>query len=276
MHDVVVVIPIYKKNINIEEEASLRQCFKVLTNYPLKLICPENLDITVYKQIAKEMDVQVSFIPFDKEYFESIITYNKLMLSVNFYLKFVEYKYMLVYQLDAWVFRDELEYWCRQGLDYIGAPWFDGYGNADYNSSIKPYAGNGGFSLRNIQSFIDVLSVIKNKKNSCIRMKSIMTINAETKFRLHKKYKILRIYFSKENLLKYYINNYYEDLVIVEAFPKVKKDFRLAKYNEGLKFSFEVLPERLYELNNNELPFGCHAFSKYNYTFWKQFIDIGC
>ena len=30
---------------------------------------------------------------------------------------------MLIYQLDAFVFQDDLAYWCQQNYDYIGAPW---------------------------------------------------------------------------------------------------------------------------------------------------------
>lgn len=30
---------------------------------------------------------------------------------------------MLVYQLDAYAFKDELFFWASLGYDYIGAPW---------------------------------------------------------------------------------------------------------------------------------------------------------
>lgn len=30
----------------------------------------------------------------------------------------------MIYQLDAWVFNDELSSWCSLGYDYIGAPFF--------------------------------------------------------------------------------------------------------------------------------------------------------
>jgi hypothetical protein len=44
------------------------------------------------------------------------------MLSIDFYKRFRDYKFILIYQLDAYVFRDELEYWCEQDYDFIGAP----------------------------------------------------------------------------------------------------------------------------------------------------------
>ena len=45
------------------------------------------------------------------------------------YERYAAYEFMFTYELDAFVFKDELEKWCEQGWDYIGAPWFDGYNN---------------------------------------------------------------------------------------------------------------------------------------------------
>jgi hypothetical protein len=44
-------------------------------------------------------------------------------LSEEFYQAFTDFEFMLIYQLDAFVFRDELADWCRSGYEYIGAPW---------------------------------------------------------------------------------------------------------------------------------------------------------
>ena len=42
------------------------------------------------------------------------------MVSPLFYLNFKKYRYLLIYQLDALVFRDELLEWCSKEIDYIG------------------------------------------------------------------------------------------------------------------------------------------------------------
>ena len=47
-----------------------------------------------------------------------------LMLSPFFYESFLDFKYVLIHQLDVFIFKDELNYWCNQNYDYIGAPWF--------------------------------------------------------------------------------------------------------------------------------------------------------
>ena len=43
--------------------------------------------------------------------------------------------------------------------------------------------------------------------------------------------------------------------------------------NEAVKFAFELYPSTLFEFNNENLPFGCHAWDKYEYnTFWQKYI----
>lgn len=44
------------------------------------------------------------------------------MLSAEFYDRFAAYEYVLIYQLDAFVFADRLAEFCQMGYDYIGAP----------------------------------------------------------------------------------------------------------------------------------------------------------
>lgn len=44
---------------------------------------------------------------------------------------------------------------------------------------------------------------------------------------------------------------------------------------EAARFSFEKSPEYLYTYCSNKLPFGCHAFEKYEFnTFWRQHIEL--
>ena len=271
---VAIAIPIYKEIPSSIEIASLSNCFKVLSRYPFFFVCPDNLNLQFYKNFIKSYNVEVSICSFNSKFFDSLKTYNNLMLDINFYKTFKSYKYLLIHQLDAWVFRDELKYWCSLGYDYIGAPWFHEYHDATAHSELYPIAGNGGFSLRKIESFIDILSVIRQRRYINLRLKSIRQINSELHLPLLKKYLVFKKFFSKKNKLLYYLNNFNEDLVIVNCFNKVNSNFRLTPCDVGLKFSFEAQPMRLYEMNNNKLPFGCHAFVRYDFDFWKQFINL--
>lgn len=50
----------------------------------------------------------------------------------------------------------------------------------------------------------------------------------------------------------------------------------LPSYQEAIHFSFEVHPSKLFKETSGTLPFGCHAFEKYEYTeFWSKHISIG-
>ncbi len=43
---------------------------------------------------------------------------------------------------------------------------------------------------------------------------------------------------------------------------------------EACAFAFERSPRYLYEKNANILPFGCHAWEKYDKAFWLNHIHI--
>jgi hypothetical protein len=88
------------------------------------------------------------------------------MCSIGFYEVFRQYEYMLIYQLDCWVFRDELEMWCDKGYDYIGAPFF-----VKWFVDRGIYVGNGGFSLRKISNIIEYL-----KRNNKSKLKQLATL----------------------------------------------------------------------------------------------------
>lgn len=49
--------------------------------------------------------------------------------------------------------------------------------------------------------------------------------------------------------------------------------FRIAPVSHALKFAFEREVEKCMELNRDILPFGCHAWERYNYSFWKPYIE---
>ena len=58
----------------------------------------------------------LSFESFEDEYFKGISGYNRLMMSEVFYRRFIGYEYILIYQLDAYIFKDELKKWCDKRI----------------------------------------------------------------------------------------------------------------------------------------------------------------
>ncbi|MBQ7630124.1 MAG: hypothetical protein IJS81_07940, partial [Selenomonadaceae bacterium] len=103
LNNAAVVIPVYKENLNEFEKISLAQVQKVLGNYQIIFVAPRGKNFSYFTQGSK-----IYF--FQPQFFQSDKTYSELMKSPIFYKSFLEYKYILIYQLDAFVFSDELEY----------------------------------------------------------------------------------------------------------------------------------------------------------------------
>jgi hypothetical protein len=60
-----------------------------------------------------------------------------------------------MYHLDSLVFNSNLHYWCNLNYDFIGAPWIKG---PDLPWLREEGVGNGGFSLRKVKSFLNLLN----------------------------------------------------------------------------------------------------------------------
>ena len=48
--------------------------------------------------------------------------------------------------------------------------------------------------------------------------------------------------------------------------------FRGATVDEGLRFAFESAPRRCFELTGHKLPFGCHAWERFDRAFWEPYL----
>lgn len=263
-----IIIPIYKEVPSSNEIMVLKQGLKLLGAYDFYLVCADNFNASAYLEITKQFSaVNCNLKRFPSKFFSSLYGYNRLMISLNFYKSFKQYEYLLIYQLDAWIFKDELEYWCEQGFDYIGAPWFEGWHNATETSKYVG-VGNGGFSLRNVTSHIRALKsfgYIKPFKELWKDFLQQKTIIAFQKFLF-----ALTI----RNNTFYLFNSYYwnEDGFWGEIVNRKFKWFKVPDLKIALKFSMEVNAPMLYGINNRQLPFGCHAWERYEKEFWKQFI----
>ena len=153
----VIVIPVYKPVPEWNETISFNRCLHIFKKHSISIITYKNLDISYYASLLNSSGINYNIEFFDNDYFRSEVTYSQLLLSKAFYQRFIDYKYMLIYQLDAYVFRDELQYWCNQGYDYIGAPWFEDCSSHEEGAKLWK-VGNGGFSLRKTSRFIQILS----------------------------------------------------------------------------------------------------------------------
>ena len=259
----VVVIPIYKIELTRQEEYSIQRTLEVLSDWTVMFIAPKRLQSMTGKIDDNFLDT-LKYVYFDDRFFNSVTGYSKLLMSRFFYEMFSHYEFMLLVQTDALVISDQLEYWCSQNYSFIGAPWFAGMDKPSEPLKMSG-VGNGGFSLRKIEDFIKVLSVRMHtpiKTSSCSN-KGIMRF-----------LKILKNNYIYAYNFPPFLPKINEDIFWGKVIPQVAPNFSVPNVEDAARFSFEVCPEYLYEVTGRELPFGCHAWEKYNKTFWNKKLKI--
>lgn len=267
---VAVVVPHYRARLTADEAVSLRHLTHFLGRYDKHLALPEGLDFAL-----PGFGVQRFPAPF----FHGTATYSALLLSGEFYRAFAAYDYILLYQLDALVLSDQLAGWCERGLDYVGAPWFPGEG-ADFVR--EPAVGNGGFSLRRVEGFLRVIDS-PGFGAELEKYRDALAAAGPALARLrHLPRKALRrvrlLGADRQAILSEARNpadpgeRLNEDCVWSFRARRYHPGFKIASVAEALDFAFEVNPRRCYELNGRRLPFGCHAWNKYDREFWEPFL----
>lgn len=280
----IIIIPIYSESMTVDEKKSFVNSIKILSNYDIALVTYKELNIDFYKRLAEQEKVNIHVEYFSKYYFKSVATYNALCLNKTFYERFLHYKYMLICQLDVWIFRDELNDWCDKEYDYIGAPIFWEIKKNIFSSDMCG-VGNGGLSLRRIRYCIDILNLNPSRKY-------LRTSFLIKQYRCYCKYNVkfnkwyMKLYAlcicilkicGYHNTLNYHLNcvKTNEDSIFgVFAKGTLGIKANIPHCLEAMKFSFEVHPDLLYKLNDNKLPFGCHAYKKWEYkNFWSKYIN---
>lgn len=262
-----IVIPVYKPILKEDEVKSLQQCFKIFKDYPICFACGKSFQIKNYEGYLENKKYEVK--RFDDKYFASIDGYSILMLSLNFYKSFYDYDYILLYQLDAWVFKKELSYWCEQSFSYIGAPWLSGWFFADKNSFFIG-VGNGGFSLRKVK---DHITVLKKFKYYILPKRYLKTFKNSPSIRSLKE--LIRNIFFRNNPFFFYYNYPYDYPIHEDVFwgriaSRVFRNFTVPDAETALHFAVETVPSKF--VNELNIPFGCHAWSRMEPEFWKHFI----
>ncbi|MET3977581.1 hypothetical protein ABIB62_000147 [Mucilaginibacter sp. UYP25] len=252
---VAILIPFYKDSITEYEILALKQSQKILGDFPIIAIKPNWLQLT-----DEVKEYLTDIISFDDQFFANVPGYNALMTDSAFYKTFLNYEYILIYQLDAFVFKNTLNYWCSRGYDYVGAPWMNYHDYPDViktaKSNLKKWfytrfnilkdglpsplqfenrVGNGGFSLRRVDKFY----------KACLKM--------------------------KEEIAYYNTRHEYqfgEDVFWSVEVNRKGEFLKIPSYKIAVGFSLEQSPERGMRILKGELPFGCHAWDR-DLPFWR-------
>jgi hypothetical protein len=271
---VAIAIPIYKQYaaLSSSEKRSLSQTYEVLGKYDIVFVTHEGIDITAYHpQQGSKIPLKLNRVNFPPAYFTGLKSYSQLLLSLEFYQRFSEYDYLLICQLDVFVFGDQLDYFINKGYDYIGAPWFEGYDVATAESNIMG-VGNGGFSLRKVKSILSILYALELFGGRRPTIKAIraaaqhcISVLRVAKHEYHRRTRNYAPALPWDTLL--YEDGYW-GLVVKTFFP----GFKVGSIQDATAFAFEVNPSVLYALNHYQLPMATHAWEKYDPNFWKKFI----
>lgn len=235
MNKVAIVVPAYKTKLNSFEKISLKQMKRVLGKYPIVMVIPESLVL-----IDDLENTGFGIERFPDEFFSGIESYSRLCLSDVFYNRFSDYEYILIYQLDAFVFEDKLDEFCNMAYDYLGAPepvrlW----------PYLKNRVGCGGFSLRRVSA---CRRILESKDDIFLRMRNE---------------------YPQEIVSKAL---YLEDCFWAYCGQQEDLNFRVPDLDEALRFSVEMNVNNVFEKMEKHLPFGVHKWYAENFDVWWPII----
>lgn len=266
--EVAIVVPYPGHDgLTAGEKTSLFHLNEVLGRYDKFVIFPDHGDSTP----SEYLGMPVMRTP--TKYFGSIEAHGELLFSQMFYSWFLEYRYILIYHLDSLVFRDELLDWCKTGLDYVGPPWIMG---PDLPWLKNEGVGNGGFSLRKVESFLGVIEGWNMAQRSRERriengVSRIGSGGAAKNLLRSLIRRIRRIGKPRKQRIPYG-TGVNEDRFWERRAKEFFPDFRIPSVEKALEFGFEANPRLCLERNGGKLPFGCHAWERYDRDFWKPYL----
>jgi hypothetical protein len=267
---VAIVVPVsLRPELSPDEQTSMRHLLHYFPHYDKYLIAPRGLTMSSFDQFRIKR--------FSRKYFGSGKAHNRLTYARSFYRAFQDYEFIFFYHLDSLAFSDQLPQWCKAGLDYIGAPWLP---CSDTPWVDRARVGNGGFTLvrvdaalrvlhnryrlEPVQWWIDlidrnarVLEPIANflRKLSLPRLRALDAPRAT--------------WSQIDNPTEHGLNN---DIFWADHAVRYLPSFKVASVEQGLRFAFEAAPRTCFEMNHHQMPFGCHAWTKFDRKFWEPFL----
>ena len=261
-----VIIPAHKSRLTVQEQISLQACSHQLKGHDCFLLYGAATSPQAYLDIFPQLILQ----PVPDTWLSSVQHYNNMKVNPAFYDLFSHYEFMLTYELDAYIFHNDIDACHGFEYDFIGAPIFEGYLQAKPEAPFRR-ALNSGFSMRNISACREMLSKLQRYKQWWKRNKFFL-VNFPFLRRLVKS-NWQRV-MDHDHLRGYLKDDYFhEDIIWTEIIPELFPAFKIAPPEVALSFSFEVNPERLYHLNGAQLPLGCHAWPRFP-AFWESHIRL--
>jgi Protein of unknown function (DUF5672) len=247
-----------------EEELAFRHARRYLGAYDIYVLIPQSHPAT-YPGLAE--------MRFPDRFFGSARAHGSLLLSPRFYRAFADYEFVLVHHLDAIVFSDQLAEWCRAGYDYIGAPWLI---SPDTPQITESKVGNGGFSLRRVESFLRVLGSRRYFvdpedywRRYAARSGGLMRLLNMPRKYLKRLLPLNDIHWHIRWALR---GDVHEDRFWAEYARHYDPDFRIAPVDVAMRFAFEAEPRKCFERIGHRMPFGAHRWQKFDRAFFEPHL----
>ena len=219
-----IVVPHYQKCTE-EDIKLLGEIQKLYYDIDLFIVTFRNCDLSGISQ-----DYKIKY--FDKDFFRSVSSYNRLMLNKNFYESFGLYAHMMIIQYDV-----SLNFRIRDlrvfTSDFVGAPCY-------FNEKFIGL--NGGYSIRNVEACKRVLQ----SKKRFVSFRKCIDSSRNILFAIGK-------YFLHRSIVYWVIN---EDIVFSELLGYDQENIELYA-----QFSQEKNSE--YLTKKYGIPTGYHAGNKY-------------
>lgn len=263
------MIPVHQPQLTAAERVSLQACKTHLAAYDCFLIYPDGMDTAAYT--AEHSNLMP--MPVNPQWLASIEAYNRMKISLDFYLLFSKYTHLLTYELDAYIFHGDLTQANAFKFDFIGAPFFEEYWAAKPGSPLVKGC-NSGFSVRNIEACIKVLTGMEKFRFRWMLYKLFLSPVRRFRLWLNKLSKNkYEVYITGR--FGFYFGDFHlnEDVVWTEVVPQLFPGFTVADPMGALQFSFEYNLTESLKLNGHKLPLGCHAWYKHM-DFWQPYINI--
>lgn len=226
-----IVVPTYRQP-TASEWLSI-DCLKaVLPAFPTFLLKPKGLELSIDG---------FSNCSMDDGWFASTKTYGLLMASPVLYEQFTAFDYILIYQLDCLVFRNDLQAWCAKGYDLCSSACLSSLGPW----MTEPFVSFGGLSLRNVRSCLRVLHRVQANDPGLVRHARELLVFGQ------------------------------EDVWWGCRAPAFDPTFRVLPVEESFSFAFDGNPLPYAAHCPSLPPFACHAWlSVGRLLFYRRFLPF--
>ena len=251
-----VVLPWWPHRVSDEERMSLESIACFAGALEIIVVAPQ---ASCLPPVVHPCRVEV----FNKAFFVDAWAYSSLLMTTQFYERLACYEQIVVVQSDVLLLRHLAPLvGSRYPWSYVGAPWI----TQDPSGALCFMGvGNGGFSLRRTQDFIDVLRepffpswpqfTSRSRGLALWAVLSCCSMARVTGERM-------------AHLLLH--RGIHEDVFWSKVAPCLSPRFTIAPINDALTFSYETFPRFVHAANHGQIPYGVHGWWRHDADFVRE------